>query len=83
MISAMKYLLAPCLLLILSTCSPSPPMGTLKEKDLIVVSIDTLRADRLPFYGAKRNTAGTKEEKWSLNWIAENGTIFEHVWAPW
>lgn len=82
MISAMKYLLAPCLLLILSTCSPSPPMGTLKEKDLIVVSIDTLRADRLPFYGAKRNTAGTKEEKWSLNWIAENGTIFEHVWAP-
>ena len=45
----------------------------LDGKDLIVVSIDTLRADRLPFYGAERETAGNPREKWSLAWIAANG----------
>ena len=54
----------------------------LDGKDLIVVSIDTLRADRLPFYGAERETAGNPREKWSLAWIAANGRVYDQVWAP-
>lgn len=52
------------------------------SRDLIVVSIDTLRADRLPFYGAGRATGGDPTQKWSLSWLAENGTLFENTWSP-
>ena len=45
----------------------------LDGKDLILVSIDTLRTDRLPFYGTERKTAGNPLQKWSLAWIAANG----------
>jgi len=51
-------------------------------RDLIVVSIDTLRADRLPFYGGARDTGGDPEQAWSLSWLAAHGTLFESVWAP-
>jgi arylsulfatase A-like enzyme len=50
--------------------------------DLVVISIDTLRADRLPFYGAAHATGGSVEQKWSLSWMAQQGTLFEQVWAP-
>lgn len=50
--------------------------------DLVVISIDTLRADRLPFYGAERATGGDAEQKWSLSWMAQQGTLFEQLWAP-
>lgn len=57
-------------------------LGAEKPLDLVVVSIDTLRVDRLPFYGAERATGGDPEQKWSLSWIAANSTLFEQVWAP-
>lgn len=53
-----------------------------KSLDLVVVSIDTLRADRLPFYGAERQTAGSPEEAYNLAWLAQQGTVWETVWAP-
>ncbi|KAA3608173.1 MAG: hypothetical protein DWQ01_13965 [Planctomycetota bacterium] len=51
-------------------------------KDLIFVSIDTLRADRLPMYGADRDTAGDPEQLGSLAWLAQQGTVFDQCWAP-
>ncbi|MDP7062586.1 MAG: sulfatase-like hydrolase/transferase, partial [Planctomycetota bacterium] len=57
-------------------------LGAARPLDLVVVSIDTLRADRLPFYGAERATGGDPERKWSLSWIAAQSTLFEQVWAP-
>jgi hypothetical protein len=54
----------------------------LNGKDLIVVSIDTLRADWLPFYGAERETAGNQRRKWSLAWLADNGRVYDQVWSP-
>ncbi|MHC4824523.1 MAG: sulfatase-like hydrolase/transferase [Planctomycetota bacterium] len=52
------------------------------SRDLILVAIDTLRVDRLPFYGAERATGGDPETPFSLSWLARNGTLFEQVWAP-
>lgn len=51
-------------------------------RDLILVAVDTLRADRLPFYGADRATGGKVGEKWSMAWLAANGTLWENTWAP-
>ncbi len=50
-------------------------------KDLIIVSIDTLRADRLPFYGGSRANAGDPRQQWSLAWLAANGTLLENAYA--
>lgn len=61
------------------------PPGVLEQErplDLVIVSIDTLRADRLPFYGAERPTAGNAEEPFHLAWLAEQGTVWEQAWAP-
>ncbi|MFK5955240.1 MAG: sulfatase-like hydrolase/transferase [Planctomycetota bacterium] len=51
-------------------------------RDLIVVAVDTLRADRLPFYGAERATGGDVEQKWSMAWLAAHGTLWENAWSP-
>lgn len=51
-------------------------------RDLILVAVDTLRADRLPFYGAARATGGSVNQKWSMAWLAANGTLWENTWAP-
>jgi|FLOH01.1.fsa_nt_gi hypothetical protein len=51
------------------------------KKDLIVITVDTLRADRLPFYGASRATGGDPQEEWSLAWLAAKGTVLEQVYA--
>lgn len=53
-----------------------------ETRDLIVLSIDTLRADRLPFYGGDRPLTGSAEEPFSLSWLAAQGTTFDAVWAP-
>lgn len=70
----------------LGSCSGGDPASGLfapgETRDLIVVSIDTLRADRLPFYGAVRATAGDPAEPWSLAWLAAHGTLWENAWAP-
>lgn len=56
-----------------SYCHLRGPKPRLNGKDLILLSIDTLRTDQLPFYGAERETAGNPRQKWSLAWIAANG----------
>lgn len=50
--------------------------------DFIFVSIDTLRADHLPFYGYGRDTAGALADPFSLAWIADQGLVFDSCWAP-
>lgn len=78
-----------CLTLLLGACgsesqgegAPSISYST-EQGDLIFVSIDTLRADHLPFYGYSRDTAGEATQAHSLAWLAEQGTVFESVWAP-
>lgn len=52
-----------------------------QRKDLIVITVDTLRADRLPFFGASRATGGDPEQEWSLSWMAAHGTVLEQVYA--
>lgn len=77
----MRTLLRPfavAVLGILAACggeSARPP-------DLILVSVDTLRADRLPFYGAERDTGGDPERAFTPAWLAAQGTLFETCWAP-
>jgi arylsulfatase A-like enzyme len=43
--------------------------------NVVVVVIDTLRADRLPFYGHERNTAPF------LDSLAKRGVVFERAWS--
>jgi len=50
--------------------------------DVILISIDTLRADHLPFYGYERATAGDVEQPFSLAWLAERAQVYEQAWAP-
>ncbi len=51
------------------------------KKDFILITVDTLRADRLPFYGASRDTGGNPNAPWSFSWMADNGTIFDQVYC--
>lgn len=65
--------------------STSPTSGLFHaddKRDLIILSIDTLRADRLPFYGAERAAGGDPEMEGSLSWLAAQGTVYEQAWAP-
>lgn len=51
------------------------------ELDLILISVDTLRADRLPFYGGPRDTGGDPAQEFTPSWLAAHGTVFDNVWA--
>ncbi|MCH2101105.1 MAG: sulfatase-like hydrolase/transferase [Planctomycetes bacterium] len=60
-----------------------PPIAAeIRDRDWIFVSIDTLRADHLPFYGYELATAGDPTEAFSLAWLAEQGCVYDSVWAP-
>lgn len=63
---------AAALLLVLAACGadPAPP-----RPDVIVVVIDTLRADELPPYGGARENAPFIAE------LAEQGLVFENAWS--
>ncbi len=45
--------------------------------NILLITVDTLRADHLPFYGYSRNTAPF------LSQLAKDGVLFEYVWAQW
>jgi len=62
-------LLAACLAA-LAACAPAP-----HRPNVVVVVIDTLRADRLPFYGYGKDTAPYLGE-----W-ARRGVVFDRAWS--
>ena len=77
--AAMRWL-GSCAVL-LALCSCGCDTGP-KELDVIVVTVDTLRADRLGLYGAERETDLAADEPWSPRWLGARGTVFESCWAP-
>jgi len=64
-------LLIPVILAILtiSSCTKSQPAGP----NVVVIVIDTLRADHLPFYGYPKNTAPF------ISTLAKQGVVCEHT----
>lgn len=66
------------MLLAAAACSGD---GGRPQPDLILVSIDTTRADRLPFYGAARDTGGDPGQPFNPAWLAAQGTVFETCWS--
>lgn len=68
------------LLIVLATGSgacrePARPSGEAAPSRVILIVIDTLRADRLPFYGGPEHTAPF------LASLAERSLVFDHAWA--
>ncbi len=51
-------------------------MGTTRRKNLLLITIDTLRADHLGLYGYERRTSP------HLDTFAEQSVVFEHAYAP-
>ena len=47
----------------------------LKDKNIILISIDTLRADHLSIYGYHRNTAPF------IDWLAKESIVFEQAYS--
>lgn len=62
-------LIAAALLLVICSCAPAPP----GPPNIVLIVIDTLRPDHLPFYGYERATAPFLSE------IASRGVVFEDV----
>ncbi|HJS75544.1 MAG TPA: sulfatase-like hydrolase/transferase, partial [Vicinamibacteria bacterium] len=63
------------LLLLQAACAPSP-RAVLDSPNLVIVSIDTLRADRLGLYGYFRETTPF------LDSLAKESLVFERCLAP-
>ena len=51
------------------------PVAKKNQPSLLLITVDTLRADRLPFYGYKRNTAPF------LGKLAERGIVFTNAYS--
>ncbi len=58
-----------------SADSSGPPRAT-RQPDIVLLSIDTLRADHLGAYGYERDTSPFVDQ------LAANGTRFADAWAP-
>jgi arylsulfatase A-like enzyme/Tfp pilus assembly protein PilF len=61
--------------LLLSTCACRPGVGTGVRRNVVLITLDTTRADRLGCYGSK--TVRTP----NLDSIATGGTVFERAFA--
>ena len=64
------------LLIPLLACSGSGPEPPARPPDVLLVVVDTLRADRVSAYGHERRTTPMLDE------LARNGVLFEDVTAP-
>jgi arylsulfatase A-like enzyme len=68
------------LLLLLTSCAPQVdrplPAGDTQRPDIVLLSIDTLRADHLGLYGHDRDTSPFLDE------MASRGTVFDQAWSP-
>ena len=62
--------------LLLGSCSRSRAFPTFPDAPVILISIDTLRADRLPLYGY------TKVETPFLDRLAKDAWLFENAYSP-
>ena len=63
-------ILAAAIALLNLACSPAPPVW---DGNLVVIVIDTLRADAMPFHGAPREAAPFLAE------LAERSLVFERA----
>lgn len=72
-----RAVLTAAVLLLAVSCST----GDGRDLDLILISVDTLRADRLPFYGAERDTGGDPAQAFTPAWLAAQGTLYETCWS--
>jgi len=50
--------------------------------DMVLISIDTLRADRLALYGAPTDADGGPGQAFTPRALGEIGRVFEQCWAP-
>ena len=74
-------------------CAPSPSasqgglLAAGEKRDLILVSIDTLRASRLPFYNRtlhqapKLELAGSPDDPFSIAWLANQGVVYDSAFT--
>lgn len=62
-------------LLLAALCSCSKEPETPRAKNVLLVVVDTLRADRLGCYGYERDTSPT------IDALAERGTLFENCYS--
>lgn len=66
--------LAAAVICALCACAPADPRAVPEGPDVILVSIDTLRADRTSLYGHDRDTTPT------LDRLAEESVVFERAY---
>jgi len=57
-------------------CGASPPEQDLRVRNVVLISLDTLRADHLGLYGYERDTSP------EIDAFAEQGFVFERMLAP-
>ncbi|HZR80995.1 MAG TPA: sulfatase [Candidatus Binatia bacterium] len=70
-------LLAPFLLAVAGcTSGPAEPAQPATPPSLVLISVDTLRADHLGTYGYGRATSP------NIDALARDGVVFEHAYAP-
>ena len=72
----MKYLFACFAVLLLSISGCINQNKGKEDFNIVLITIDTLRADHLSCYGYERNTSP------NIDQIAEQGTVFKNVIAP-
>jgi arylsulfatase A-like enzyme/Tfp pilus assembly protein PilF len=58
-----------------AACSRAPQVATARARNLVLISIDTLRADHVGAYGWSRAQTAT------LDGLAKNGALFERAYA--
>ena len=70
---------ATCLLLVVAVCGATSCSEAPRPRNLLLISLDTLRADHLGCYGYPRPTSPF------LDRLASQGVLFEQAWAtsPW